>query len=82
MAAFDPHERKILVRVVYDGPGFAGKTTNIQQLHGFFTDRRRGDLITPEAKEGRTQFFDWMHLDGGLVHGHGLRCQLVSVPGQ
>lgn len=82
MAAFDSDQRKILVRVVYDGPGFAGKTTNIQQLHGFFTERRRGDLLTPEERDGRTQYFDWMHLDGGLVHGYGLRCQLVSVPGQ
>jgi signal recognition particle receptor subunit beta len=82
MPAFDSAERKIVVRVVFDGPGFAGKTTNVRRLHGFFTDRRRGDLVVPEEREGRTQLFDWMHLDGGLVHGYGLRCQLVTVPGQ
>jgi signal recognition particle receptor subunit beta len=82
MAAFDSPNSKIVVRVVFDGPGFAGKTTNVRQLHGFFTARRRGELVVPEERDGRTQVFDWMHLDGGLVHGYGLRCQLVTVPGQ
>ncbi|MFW6067278.1 MAG: GTP-binding protein [Myxococcota bacterium] len=82
MAAFDAVERKIVVRVVFDGPGCAGKTTNIRRLHSFFTSQRRSDLATPEEIDGRTQFFDWMHLDGGLVQGYQLRCQMLSVPGQ
>ncbi|HJL14806.1 MAG TPA: ADP-ribosylation factor-like protein, partial [Sandaracinaceae bacterium LLY-WYZ-13_1] len=82
MAAYDADERKVVVRVVYDGPGFAGKTTNLRKLEEFFTERRRSGLASPGEREGRTLLFDWMHLDGGLVAGHGLRCQLVTVPGQ
>lgn len=82
MAAYDADERKVVVRVVYDGPGFAGKTTNLKKLESFFTARRRSDVESPGERGGRTTIFDWMHLDGGLVAGHALRCQLVTVPGQ
>ena len=82
MAAFDPRESRLVVRIVYDGPANAGKTTNVRQLCRFFTTMRRGELVTPEERAGRTLFFDWVHLDGGLVAGYPLRCQLVTVPGQ
>jgi hypothetical protein len=32
--------------------------------------------------DGRTLFFDWLQLEGGLVSGHSVRCQLLTVPGQ
>lgn len=82
MPAWDEPSRRIVLRIVYDGPGFAGKTTNLSALAGFFTTRRRSELITPEAIEERTQYFDWMDLDGGLVQGYTLRCRLLTVPGQ
>ena len=82
MAVFDREQQKIVLRVVYDGPARAGKTTNVQQLCSFFTLRRRSELYVPEEMAGRTLFFDWMHLDGGLVAGYSLRCQIVTCPGQ
>lgn len=82
MAVFDASQGKILLRVVYDGPGFGGKTTNLEQLYGFFTSARRSELFDGGRTEGRTRYFEWMHLDGGLVQGHGLRCQFLTVPGQ
>ena len=82
MALFDREQQKIIVRVVYDGVERAGKTTNLKQLCSFFTTRRRGELYTPEAVDDRTMYFDWLQLDGGLVGGYPLRCQLLTVPGQ
>ncbi|MGE0326596.1 MAG: ADP-ribosylation factor-like protein [Polyangiaceae bacterium] len=82
MAIFDEQEQKIVVRVVYDGPALAGKTTNLEQLCHFFTPLRRSELYSPKALAGRTLFFDWLQLEGGVVAGHGLRCHLVTVPGQ
>jgi len=82
MAVFDRENAKIVVRVVYDGPGNAGKTTNIGEMCQFFTARRRSELISPEIRDGRTLWFDWLQIDGGLVAGYGLRCQIVTVPGQ
>ncbi|MCA9643517.1 MAG: hypothetical protein KC492_22615, partial [Myxococcales bacterium] len=82
MAVFDEREQKIVVRVVYDGPALAGKTTNLEQLCHFFTPLRRSELYSPKALAGRTLFFDWLQLEGGVVAGYGLRCHLVTVPGQ
>lgn len=82
MAVFERDNAKIVVRVVYDGPGNAGKTTNLTEMCQFFTSRRRSELLSPEARDGRTMWFDWLQIDAGLVAGHGLRCQIVTVPGQ
>lgn len=82
MAVFDKDQQKIVVRVLYDGPANAGKSTNLRQLCNFFTTRRRSELYTPEELEGRTQYFDWLQVEGGLVGGVGLRCELLTVPGQ
>lgn len=82
MPSFDRDQQKVVVRVVYDGPANAGKTTNLAQLCRFFTTTRRSELVAPEERAGRTIFFDWLELDGGLVGGYRLRCQLVTVPGQ
>lgn len=82
MAVYDSDSGKLVVRVVYDGPGRAGKTTNLEQMCSIFSRQRRSDLFSGEALAGRTLFLDWLQLDGGLVAGYELRCHLISVPGQ
>lgn len=82
MAVYDPEQQKVIVRIVYDGPARAGKTTNLRQLADCFTLRRRSEVYVPEEMDGRTLFFDWMQVDGGLVAGAALRCQFLTVPGQ
>src|SRR5690606_25899325 len=82
MAIFDRENGKLVVRVVYDGPGNAGKTTNILEICRFFSTMRRGELVSPEEHAGRTLWFDWVQVDAGVVAGYGLRCQVVTVPGQ
>jgi signal recognition particle receptor subunit beta len=81
MAVFDREQNKIVARIAYDGPVMAGKTTNLRQLCSFFTTMRRGELFIPGEVNDRTLYFDWLQIEGGLVCGHGLRCQLVTVPG-
>lgn len=68
----------VVVRLVYDGPPAAGKTTSLRAL-GANLGR---DVHTPAESEGRTLFFDWMDYTGGCFEGYKIRCQLVSVPGQ
>lgn len=82
MAVYDPESKKLIVRVVYDGPGMAGKTTNLQQICSSFAPQRRSELYSGPTAASRTLCLDWMHLDGGLVRGHELRCHLLTVPGQ
>lgn len=82
MAVYDPESQKLILRVVYDGPGMAGKTTNLQQLCSLFAPQRRSELYTGTTADSRTLCLDWMQIDGGLVRGHDLRCHLLTVPGQ
>jgi mutual gliding-motility protein MglA len=82
MAFFDPAHGAITLRIVYDGLGTAGKTTNIRQVHDLFTLSRRGNVFVPEEHRGRTLFFDWLELEVGFVDEHRLRCQVLTVPGQ
>ncbi|HTV22921.1 MAG TPA: ADP-ribosylation factor-like protein [Polyangiaceae bacterium] len=82
MAVYDPDSKKLVVRVVYDGPGMAGKTTNLQQICTLFPPQRRSELYSGQTVAERTLCLDWMQIDGGLVRGHDLRCHLLTVPGQ
>jgi signal recognition particle receptor subunit beta len=79
---FDPIRRRLVTRVVYDGPAFAGKTTNVQAVCAAFPVQKRSEVYTPGALRGRTMFFDWLELDLGKVGSVPIACQVLSVPGQ
>ena len=82
MASFDSERKCHVVRIVYDGPGFAGKTTNLKRVHEIIPPSRRSDIVTPAELKGRTMFFDWLEIEGPRHGGVGLRFQLITVPGQ
>lgn len=82
MPIFDPIRRCLIARVVYDGPAFGGKTTNLQQICQLFPVDRRTEIFTPGALKGRTMFFDWLEVHAGKVGNYALRIQLLTVPGQ
>jgi signal recognition particle receptor subunit beta len=79
MALIDSDASEIVIRVVYDGPPEAGKTTSLRALAGSLAQ----PSYTPaEDTSGRTLWFDWMEYIGGRFEGCQIRCQIVSVPGQ
>jgi signal recognition particle receptor subunit beta len=82
MATFDFEQQKIVARIVYDGVAHAGKTTNVRHLGDLFTGVRRSEMVVPEERNGRTLWFDWVQLEGGMICGFPLSCQIVTVPGQ
>lgn len=82
MAAFDSKLSQIVIRIVYDGAGVAGKTSNLLALQEMFTENRRSELTTPETTRGRTLYFDHLVLEGGLIAGYRFRSELWTVPGQ
>lgn len=79
MALIDSEASEIVIRLVYDGPPEAGKTTSLRALAGSLAQK----TYTPaEGPDGRTLWFDWMEYVGGRFEGCRIRCQIVSVPGQ
>ncbi len=78
MAVLDPTQDTVVIRVVYDGPAYAGKTTSVRALAKGFGVKSN----SPAEIEGRTLYFDWMEYTGGMFEGRQIRCQVISVPGQ
>jgi signal recognition particle receptor subunit beta len=82
MPSYDSARDCHVLRIVYDGPGLAGKTTNLQQICKLVPARRRSEMYTPAELKGRTMFFDWMEVDAPPQGGKRLKVQLITVPGQ
>ena len=78
MAILDTERGVLVVRIVYDGPAMAGKTSSVRALAASLG---RPTFSGDEA-EGRTLHFDWLDYVGGLFQGYPIRCQILSVPGQ
>ncbi|WP_394841964.1 GTPase domain-containing protein [Pendulispora brunnea] len=82
MAIFDRDVGRVVVRVVYTGPPGVGKSTNVRTLANSLRARRHGEMLSPGSSGGAsTEFFDWLEIDGGLVLGHPIHCQLLTTPG-
>ncbi len=82
MASYDAARGCYVVRVVYDGPGLAGKTTNLREVCNFVSAKRRSEMYTPAELKGRTMFFDWLEVDGPPQGQAQIKFQLITVPGQ
>ena len=80
MAIIDTERDVIVIRIVYDGPPFSGKTTSIHTLGNLLG--KNNPVFSPEESDGKTLYFDWMEYIGGLFKGYGISCQIISVPGQ
>jgi mutual gliding-motility protein MglA len=74
--------REITCKIVYYGPGRAGKTSNLQYIHAFVPKERRGSMVSLATETDRTLFFDFLPLELGLISGFRTRVQLYTVPGQ
>ena len=82
MALVNVAAREIHCKIVYYGPGFAGKTSNITYIHSQAPSEAKGDLLTIATETERTLFFDFLPLDLGTVDGFRVRFHLYTVPGQ
>lgn len=74
--------REITCKIVYYGPGRAGKTTNLHYIHGQVPSDRKGQMVSLATQTDRTLFFDFLPIDLGSISGFTTRFQLYTVPGQ
>lgn len=69
-------------KLVYYGPGVAGKTANLQQIYQCLPDKNKGNMISLAMGDDRTIFFDFLPVSGLTVRGFVTKFQLYTVPGQ
>jgi signal recognition particle receptor subunit beta len=74
--------REITCKIVYYGPGRSGKTSNLQYVHSYVPEDRKGPMVSLATETDRTLFFDFLPLDLGTISGFRTRMQLYTVPGQ
>jgi mutual gliding-motility protein MglA len=74
--------REITCKIVYYGPGRSGKTSNLQYIHAYVPDDKKGPMVSLATETDRTLFFDFLPLDLGSISGFRTRIQLYTVPGQ
>lgn len=73
---------QIDLKIVYYGPGFSGKTTNLEWAHQNIDPSLRSDILNLKTKEDRTIFFDFMQFEVGKIKNLTPKFNLYTVPGQ
>jgi hypothetical protein len=82
MAVFNYSRKEIDAKIVYYGPGFCGKTTNLQFIHQHLEPNQRGNMVSLATDEDVTLFFDFLPIELENVRGFKTRVHLYTVPGQ
>lgn len=81
MGFFDKEAREINFKVVYYGPGFSGKTTNMQYIYLNTAPDDRGQMRSLATETERVLFFDFLARGIGPIGDVGVRFHPYTVPG-
>lgn len=82
MAQWSQADRTIYAKIVYYGPAFGGKTTNLESLHRITDPQNSKELLSVETSDDRTLFFDLLPFDLGEILGYQVALKVYTVPGQ
>ena len=82
MAIINPENREAEVKLIYYGPGRAGKTSNLKYIYNKLAKRIKGKLTSINTNGDSALFYDSLPLEIGRVKGYKIRAQLYTIPGQ
>lgn len=82
MAVINLEAKEIHAKLVYYGPGFSGKTTNLEYIYRRMPRETTSDLLSLATESERTLFFDFLQLDVARIQGFAVRFHLYTTPGQ
>ena len=82
MAQWNHREKTLAAKLVYYGPAFGGKTTNLESLHRLTDPRGEQRLTSLKTAGDRTLFFDLLPFDLGSILGYDVSIKVYTVPGQ
>jgi len=82
MSIINYAQKEIGFKIVYYGPGVAGKTANLQYIYRCLPDGNRGNMVSLATGDDRTLFFDFLPVSALTVRNFTAKFQLYTVPGQ
>lgn len=81
MALVNQAKREINAKVVFFGPGLAGKGTNLKHVYNKLKPEFRGAMKAMNVQDARMLFFDFTPPGDGNVHGFRVRFHVYTVSG-
>ena len=82
MAFINMKKKEVQVKIVYDGPGRGGKTSNLEWIYKRLSHRIKTEMVAIKTHGDRTLFFDFFPFEMGKIKGYDIKIQLYTVPGQ
>ncbi len=79
---YNPARQEVILKVVYYGPGLAGKSSNLQFLQRRAPAGSASQLVSVDTHSERTLQFDFLATELGKVQGFDIRLDFATVPGQ
>ena len=79
---YNPTRQEVILKVVYYGPGLAGKSSNLQFLQRRAPAGTASQLVSVDTHSERTLQFDFLATELGKVQGFDVRLDFATVPGQ
>jgi GTPase SAR1 family protein len=80
MSFIDAEKKEINCKIVYYGPGLAGKTTNLHYIHDNSVTNK-GKLISVASETDRRLVLNYLPSQAATINGMKLRLHLYCVPG-
>ena len=74
--------REINCKLVYYGPGFGGKTANLQWIYDHTGTNQKGKMVSLATETDRTLFFDFLPLDLGRYEDFARAFIFTRFPGR
>ncbi len=82
MALVNQAKREINAKIVFFGPGGAGKATNLKHIFGKLKPEFRGFMKSMKVQGARMLFFDFTPPGDGNLHGFRVRIHVYTISGQ
>ena len=82
MSIINLEDKEAEVKLIYYGPGRAGKTSNLKYIYNKFEKRIKGKLSSINTNGDSALFYDSLPLEIGRVKGYKIKAQLYTIPGQ
>ncbi len=82
MTFIDETTKELRIKIVYYGPPYSGKTTNLVKLHeALKTKVPTGNMVSLATRSDKTIFFDFLPARPMTIRGYKVRFVCCTVPG-